>query len=130
MKQRNVFPFQPISQLPYLPDFRCPRSFVKLGSGCYYFSRDRMGWIEAKKTCELMTEGGRLVHIETPAERDLLLKQVAKQSRSRFEYWTAGNDIDEENRWVWAGGEADKVREGGDELESADGYEIIKSLFF
>ena len=84
---------------------------MKLGSGCYYFSRDRMGWIEAKKTCELMTEGGRLVHIETPAERDLLLKQVAKQSRSRFEYWTAGNDIDEENRWVWAGGEADKVRE-------------------
>ena len=83
---------------------------MKLGSGCYYFSRDRMGWIEAKKTCELMTEGGRLVHIETPAERDLLLKQVAKQSRSRFEYWTAGNDIDEENRWVWAGGEAEKVR--------------------
>ena len=83
---------------------------MKLGSGCYYFSRDRMGWIEAKKTCELMTEGGRLVHIETPAERDLLLKQVAKQSRSRFEYWTAGNDIDEENRWVWAGGDAEKVR--------------------
>ena len=96
------------------PDFRCPRSYVKLGSKCYYFSRDRMGWIEAKKTCELMTDGSRLVSIETPAERDLLLKQVAKQSRSRFEFWTAGNDIDDENRWVWAGTGGEKVRGNGD----------------
>jgi hypothetical protein len=83
--------------------FSCPRSFKNLDTGCYYFSTDRMGWIEAKKTCEAMTPDGRLVSIESPAERDQLLKQVATQSRSRFEYWTAGNDIDTENNWVWAG---------------------------
>lgn len=63
-----------------------------------------MGWIEAKKQCELMNSGSaRLVAIETPRERESLLKHVERLSRSRFEYWTAGNDIDRENEWVWSG---------------------------
>ena len=23
--------------------------------------------------------------------------------RTRFEFWTAGNDIDKENEWIWSG---------------------------
>ena len=45
-------------------DAPCPPQFEKLGrgssgGGCYYFSLERMGWIEAKKQCELMAEGAR-----------------------------------------------------------------------
>ena len=55
-----------------------------------------MGWIEAKKNCETMESGAKLVAIETPAERDALLKEV-KKGRSRYEFWTAGNDIEDED---------------------------------
>ena len=75
---------------------------------CYFISQERMGWIEAKKKCELMQPGSgafkpSLVAIETPEERDLLIKEISKSSRSRFEFWTAGNDIEEENVGEWSG---------------------------
>ena len=57
-----------------------------------------MGWIEAKKMCEL--KESRLVVIETEKERDDILEHVIAtqgRQRSRFEFWTAGNDIDVEN---------------------------------
>lgn len=55
-----------------------------------------MGWIEAKKNCEAMERGAKLVAIETTEERDSLLKEV-KKGRSRYEFWTAGNDIEDED---------------------------------
>ena len=82
----------------------CPLGFELVGSGCYSFSSERMGWIEAKKMCEL--KESRLIIIETERERDDILEHIIAtqgRSRSRFEFWTAGNDIDRENVWVWSG---------------------------
>ena len=82
----------------------CPKGFELVGFGCYSFSQERTGWIEAKKMCEL--KESRLVVIETEKERDDILEHVIStqgQKRSRFEFWTAGNDIERENVWVWSG---------------------------
>ena len=86
----------------------CPRGFERLGNssigfGCYSFSRERVGWIEAKKICEL--NGANLITLESIEESEAVLENLLSSTRrrSRFEYWTAGNDIDRENRWEWAG---------------------------
>lgn len=66
----------------------CPSDFELIGSGCYLFSRDRMGWIEAKKMCEI--ENSRLVVIETEQERDDIIEHIIEnqgRQRSRFEFW-------------------------------------------
>lgn len=62
-----------------------------------------MGWIEAKKNCEL--NGANLITLESIEESEAVLEHLLSSTRrrSRFEYWTGGNDIDRENRWEWAG---------------------------
>lgn len=62
-----------------------------------------MGWIEAKKQCESMASGAKLLAVESTQERDLLIAKIQKSGRTRHEYWTSGNDIDTENVWVWSG---------------------------
>ena len=86
----------------------CPRGYERLGNssvgyGCYSFSRERMGWIEAKKSCEL--NGAHLLTLESIEESEVVLEHLISQTRrrSRFEYWTAGNDIEKEDVWEWSG---------------------------
>ena len=31
---------------------QCPLGFEKVGTGCYYVSMEKVGWIEARKKCE------------------------------------------------------------------------------
>lgn len=86
----------------YFSGKTCPSTYETLSDGgCYFFSSRRMGWIEAKKKCEM--DGGRLLSFETPAKKDVILRELEKTGRSRYEYWLAGNDIDREDRWVWSG---------------------------
>eukprot|EP00095_Tigriopus_kingsejongensis_P001321 maker-scaffold249_size238305-snap-gene-1.13 protein:Tk01321 transcript:maker-scaffold249_size238305-snap-gene-1.13-mRNA-1 annotation:"PREDICTED: collectin-12-like" len=92
---------------------QCPPKFKQLPTGCYFFAQERMGWIEAKKECEFMTPGTNLVAIETPGERDALMSEISSFGRSRYEFWTAGNDIDREDEWVWSGSRGRKVPEFG-----------------
>ncbi len=81
MYARLSLPPSPSSKL----DAKCPPPFEKLGrgGGCYYFSLERMGWIEAKKQCELMAEGARLAAIQDTRERDALLQRIQRSGRSR-----------------------------------------------
>jgi hypothetical protein len=54
--------------------------------------------------------------IETEKERDDILEHIIStqgRQRSRFEFWTAGNDIDRENVWVWSGGSEEIVPDFG-----------------
>lgn len=81
----------------------CPGTFDLIGGGCYKISNERMGWIEAKKMCE--AAGAQLVSLQSPQESEDLVSFVRRiqPNRSRFEFWTAGNDIDKENNWEWSG---------------------------
>ena len=74
-----------------------------------------MGWIEAKKHCESLSRTLKvgLLAIESEEERDNHLERIQRSARSRHEYWTAGNDIDDENVWIWSGRRGLNVPEFG-----------------
>lgn len=80
----------------------CPRGFDLIGGGCYKISDERMGWIEAKKMCE--ATNSQLLSFQTPDEAEDLISFIRRiqPRRTRFEFWTGGNDIDKENEWVWS----------------------------
>ncbi len=44
-----------------------------------------MGWIEAKKQCELMAKGAKLLSLETSTERDVLIKRIQRAGRTRYD---------------------------------------------
>ena len=86
----------------------CPRGFDLIGGGCYKLSDERMAWIEAKKHCE--ATDSQLVSFQSSEEAQFLISFIQRTNprRTRFEFWTAGNDIDKENNWVWSGSSAVK----------------------
>jgi len=79
----------------------CPSNFQSLGNSCYFVSNDRVGWIEARKMCELL--GARLISFDNKQKIDsvaILVKSLTRRRRSEF--WVSGNDIEEEGVWEWA----------------------------
>ena len=83
-------------------DRKCPPSFEKVGNDCYFVSKEKVGWIEARKKCE--KKGSVLVTLDTESVTEVLVNLVKKSSRKHFnEFWTAGNDIEVEGVWEWAG---------------------------
>ena len=45
-----------------------------------------------------------LVTLDNESDNEMLVKLVKKKSRRNFnDFWTAGNDIEEEGEWEWAG---------------------------
>ena len=62
-----------------------------------------MGWIEAKKMCE--ATNSQLISFQSKSEAESLISFIRRTNprRTRFEFWTAGNDIDKENEWIWSG---------------------------
>ena len=80
----------------------CPLEFERVGPSCLYLSDKRVGWIEAKKECEV--RGAALVRLEDPGQYETFLEFVGRLTRRRRgQYWTAGNDIRTEGSWLWEG---------------------------
>ena len=53
-------------------------------------STDRVGWIEARKKCEVRKS--QLVSLDSDRKRSSLAKYVeSSSSRRRSEYWTSGD---------------------------------------
>ena len=79
----------------------CPPEFQSVSGGCFYVSKDRVGWIEARKMCA--KKGGVLVSIQSREKRSQLIGLVFQNMRrKRDEFWLSGNDIEEEGYWEWA----------------------------
>ena len=79
----------------------CPTDFTLIGGTCYFISKDRVGWIEARKMCG--QRAALLVSLQTEEKKDMVKSLVSSHSRRRrSEYWLAGNDIEEEGEWEWA----------------------------
>ncbi|XP_033761767.1 perlucin-like protein [Pecten maximus] len=75
----------------------CDRGWVPFCNHCYLFSRDTRSWYDAAYTCAAL--GGSLVSFDTPAELRWVKGYVTKLCSGN--YWTGGNDIRHEGRWVW-----------------------------
>ena len=69
-----------------------------MGEKCYFVSKEKVGWIEARKKCE--KRGSVLVTLDSERVPEVLLSVVRKNTRKHFnEFWTAGNDIEVEGVW-------------------------------
>ena len=85
-----------------LSDKSCPKNFAKIGGSCYFISKERVGWVEARKKCE--AQDSMLVALESETINEELVRIVKESSKRHYaEFWTAGNDIEEEGVWEWAG---------------------------
>ena len=68
---------------------KCPEDFVLIDGDCYFVSTERVGWIEARKKCEVRKS--QLVSLDSDEKRLSLAEYVARSStRRRTEYWTSG----------------------------------------
>ena len=82
----------------------CPEEFYKIDNQCFYISKDKVSWIEARKHCEM--KNSTLLALESEAKAIRLSNLVEKISQRHFnEFWTSGNDIDVEGSWQWEGQE-------------------------
>ena len=92
----------------------CPEDFDLVDGECYFISAERVGWIEARKKCEVRKSN--LISFDSERKRTKLAEYVQKTSRRRrSEFWTSGNDISREGVWRWAeqpGGQG-RVEAGG-----------------
>ena len=80
----------------------CPEDFDLVDGECYFISAERVGWIEARKKCEIRK--ANLISFDSDRKRSKLTEYVKRTSRRRrSEYWTSGNDIAKEGVWQWAG---------------------------
>ena len=62
-----------------------------------------MGWIEARKKCQ--QRKSLLLNLQNKRKKEKVVEYVSSSTRRRrSEYWLAGNDIEEEGVWEWAGG--------------------------
>ena len=79
----------------------CPPDFELVDGECYFVSTERVGWIEARKKCEVRKS--QLISFQTDEKRKLLAEYVSSTlGRRRGEFWTSGNDISREGVWHWA----------------------------
>ena len=57
----------------------CPPGFDLVDGSCYFFSSERVGWIEARKKCESLS--GRLVSLESEKMRRSLAEHISRSAR-------------------------------------------------
>ena len=80
---------------------QCPDDFDLVDGECYFLSTERVGWIEARKKCEV--RNAALISFDSDLKRTKLSEYVSSSNRRRrAEYWTSGNDIAREGVWQWA----------------------------
>ena len=80
----------------------CPEEFYKIDNHCFYISKHKVSWIEARKHCE--KKQSALLALESEAKAIRLSNLVETISQRHFnEFWTSGNDIEVEGAWHWAG---------------------------
>ena len=86
----------------------CPEEFYRIDSQCFYISKTKVSWIEARKHCEM--KHTQLLSLESEAQAIKISQHIESISNRHFnEFWTSGNDIDVEGVWRWADRERSKV---------------------
>ena len=57
----------------------CPPGFDLVDGSCYFFSSERVGWIEARKKCE--SRSARLLSLDSERTRRSLAEHISRSAR-------------------------------------------------
>ncbi|XP_071104272.1 perlucin-like [Haliotis cracherodii] len=78
---------------------RCPEGFIKHGGSCYWFSRIKGTFAEARSYCQFL--GSHLARITSKHEDKFLRSHATGTGKS---YWLGAMDLGREGAFVWEGG--------------------------
>ena len=68
-----------------------------MGNECFYVSQEKVTWIEARKYCQ--TKSARLLTLNSESKAIKLSEVIKNVAKRHFnEFWTSGNDIEEEGK--------------------------------
>ncbi|XP_067667581.1 perlucin-like [Haliotis asinina] len=81
---------------------RCPEGFLEHGSSCYWFSRIKGSFAEARSYCQFF--GSHLARITSKDEDDFIRSKVNKTENGSPGYWLGGTDLMKEDTFMWEGG--------------------------
>jgi hypothetical protein len=72
--------------------------FENVSNNCYFISSERVGWIEAKKKCEM--KDAQLLSLSHKVKEEDLLEFVSGiTKRRRAKYWNGKNNVSKEGKW-------------------------------
>lgn len=72
---------------------------IRNGTSCYLFFNDNKSWKKASRYCHAV--GGHLLWVDSLQEHNFIKARVAEINGKDRQYWTDGNDRENENTWVW-----------------------------
>ncbi|NXC08762.1 CLC4E protein, partial [Orthonyx spaldingii] len=77
----------------------CPAGWKSLGSSCFSFSAEALGWAGARDACADL--GAHLAVVGSEDEQVFLMENTNRSSS----YWMGATDEEQEGKWVWITGE-------------------------
>ncbi|XP_018006861.1 collectin-12 [Hyalella azteca] len=81
--------------------YACPPDFLRLGNGCYYFSKEMATWTIAHFECR--AKDSQLMAIETAWEDGLMRRHLSMHAMTRLNRWIGGIYDWSQEEWVWGG---------------------------
>ncbi|XP_053494292.1 asialoglycoprotein receptor 2 isoform X1 [Ictalurus furcatus] len=72
---------------------RCEEGWKSLGLKCYYFSTEKLNWMQSRDYC--VGKGGHLVIITSQTEQNFASSQIGET------HWIGLNDLETEGKWMW-----------------------------
>lgn len=81
----------------------CPRGFLHLGRGCYFYAYFRLNWFRAMEFCHSFGPGVSLAAIETPEENDDIKMWLKDNGDPNTGVWVSGSDNGHPGVWSWFG---------------------------
>ncbi|XP_047455413.1 C-type lectin domain family 4 member E [Mugil cephalus] len=77
----------------------CPEGWLHVGNQCYYFSSDKLDWLNSRDSCEEM--GSHLTILHTMEQHDSLEKEARRIGGFDYHFWIGLSDIEKEGDWRW-----------------------------
>ncbi|KAM9310652.1 CD209 antigen-like protein C [Pholidichthys leucotaenia] len=77
----------------------CPGGWLHVGNHCYYFSSDKLDWLNSRDSCEEM--GSHLTILHTIEQHDALEKEARKIGGFDYHFWIGLSDTEKEGDWRW-----------------------------
>lgn len=77
----------------------CPEQWIQVGDQCYFFSSNKLDWLQSRDSCAEM--GSHLTILHTMEQHDALEKEAKKIGGFDYHFWIGLSDIETEGDWRW-----------------------------